>query len=514
MLYEKLTNKDIECLYDYVSLFAGFDDCRPIVSMGPVENVLRQWAINKQHFYQMFGENFILEKEIEFIQPKRDIERLLDEELSDEDTPIGVFKRKVFSWADSVFNPFDEARHFITGLFCSDNLIDNVVKWLPHNEKVYTLNILNKEIKISQGMKVIKVLSKIAKALDLTKEFEAFRISHSMVLNTKRLKGTLCLSIHPLDYLTMSDNANCWSSCMSWCECGDYRSGTVEMMNSSSVIVAYLKSNDKTLNFGPHEWNSKMWRTLIVMTPEVGISVKGYPYQHAELTELSMEWLRDLAAKNLDWHFGPYQELDVEGSSFVYDNRCVRIDMETNNMYNDFSTVSHYGYLSNEVSFIDHNYSGELTCIYCGETFDPCDHNFVCCDNCAVNDTEMVYCEECGERYHQDDIYWVEDSTLCPDCFYDLAVEDEIWGDYIFKTNAIKIYLLDHASEIDSLDENDYFIYASMAALRTQNYENRFSTISRYAINPPHEIPNEPNSYYWISDELTKDGLRYLFGIR
>jgi hypothetical protein len=97
MLYEKLTNKDIECLYDYVSLFAGFDDCRPIVSMGPVENVLRQWAINKQHFYQMFGENFILEKEIEFIQPKRDIERLLDEELSDEDTPIGVFKRKVFS---------------------------------------------------------------------------------------------------------------------------------------------------------------------------------------------------------------------------------------------------------------------------------------------------------------------------------------------------------------------------------------------------------------------------------
>ena len=38
----------------------------------------------------------------------------------------------------------------------------------------------------------------------------------------------------------MSDNNSGWESCMSWRNNGCYRRGTVEMMNSPYVIVAYL----------------------------------------------------------------------------------------------------------------------------------------------------------------------------------------------------------------------------------------------------------------------------------
>ena len=76
----------------------------------------------------------------------------------------------------------------------------------------------------------MRVLSKIATAYNLP-GFEDFRIAQSLVTNQANLKGYITLSIHPLDYMTMSDNNCGWDSCMSWQEEGCYRQGTVEMMN-------------------------------------------------------------------------------------------------------------------------------------------------------------------------------------------------------------------------------------------------------------------------------------------
>ena len=73
-------------------------------------------------------------------------------------------------------------------------------------------------------------------------EWEEIRLAHSQIFNTNKMTGTLCLSIHPLDYATASDNDNGWSSCMSWRDDGCYRMGTVEMMNSPMVICAYFAS--------------------------------------------------------------------------------------------------------------------------------------------------------------------------------------------------------------------------------------------------------------------------------
>ena len=90
-------------------------------------------------------------------------------------------------------------------------------------------------------------------------EFEDFRIKHSRILSEKEFIGRLSLSIHPLDFMTMSDNDSDWSSCMSWRTCGSYRRGTVEMMNSPCVVVAYLSaSKPMVLDRGSHfKWNIK-----------------------------------------------------------------------------------------------------------------------------------------------------------------------------------------------------------------------------------------------------------------
>lgn len=105
-------------------------------------------------------------------------------------------------------------------------------------------------------MKALKQLNGILHFMD-DDEFEEFRICQSMCTNTTALEGKLCLSIHPLDYMTMSDNACDWSSCMSWQEDGCYRMGTVEMMNSPCVIVAYLESSHPMYFSREATWNSK-----------------------------------------------------------------------------------------------------------------------------------------------------------------------------------------------------------------------------------------------------------------
>jgi hypothetical protein len=120
-----------------------------------------------------------------------------------------------------------------------------------------------KSFKINRGCKVSKVLGKLANILNLP-GWEDFRICHSQILNQKDLGGNLTISIHPLDYMTMSDNSYGWESCMSWESEGGYRQGTVEMMNSRSVVIAYLSGEDK-MRIGDDFWNSKKWRMWLFL---------------------------------------------------------------------------------------------------------------------------------------------------------------------------------------------------------------------------------------------------------
>jgi hypothetical protein len=126
-----------------------------------------------------------------------------------------------------------------------ENFIQNKITRL-YNDKESLSFVSPKDgskVTITLGMKFMKALGKVVEAYNLDQEmFEEFRIAHSQILNDKKLSGRLCLSIHPLDYMTMSDNESDWGSCMSWREGGCYRRGTVEMMTSPVVVVAYLKS--------------------------------------------------------------------------------------------------------------------------------------------------------------------------------------------------------------------------------------------------------------------------------
>lgn len=284
-------------------------------------------------------------------------------------------------------------------------------------------------LQINKGCKAMKILAKIAKAFDIP-FFEEFRLKHSMVLNQKSFKGTLCLSIHPLDYMTMSDTDYNWDSCMSWQKPGEYREGTVEMMNSEFAVVAYLKGDDDMIIYSEdgenYTWSNKRWRELFVVSPDFITHIKGYPYKDRILERELLNWLLELAAVNT-----PEATYDRENPMFIgnysmyeYKGEKLAFHFCFNLMYDDFFE-NHVCYINpailqkkNKYNQIVVEFSGATECLECGrdcsEDSDDFDTSYLICPECAGE----LRCGECGDIYDIEEMCTLEDGThLCSWCY-------------------------------------------------------------------------------------------------
>ena len=283
--------------------------------------------------------------------------------------------------------------------------------------------------------------------------FEQFRIWHSQQLNQKHMDGELCLSIHPLDYMTMSDNNNDWTSCMRWTlfnnrmnTHGDYRCGTVSCMNSPYIIVAYLHNPNHSFKIDDDwEWNSKRWRELFIVQKGIINEIKGYPFQDENLTNAALMWIKELAQKNLGWEYNN-EETNVVNELSKDKNKSITLSFNPGTfMYNDMGTLNlHRGRINFDVlldsnyyeineykepkdkefsnTFIQIEYGGIATCMCCGEEIIPKENEGA--ENavfCAVCDN-IPRCPCCGEPiYSQNHMYYVDEyeDPICESCWED-----------------------------------------------------------------------------------------------
>lgn len=450
MLVEKLPVEDKTMIADWIRWYGisnreynGF----PRHLAAPVEYVLRAWDTHKQeHLWDMFGHQFILEKEVSYERPRNLLESQLTEAV-DTDGSMYDFKEALSNQVDMEYAYYSDTARTIRRMFSADCLCDNRWNWSGDS---FTLR--GTKIDVPRGAKIMKVLNKIAKVVHLEKEFETFRIAHSQILNQKLLTGTLCLSIHPFDYMTLSDNDYGWDSCMNWVDNGCYRTGTVEMMNSPYMVVAYLKG-DKQFRIDSRYWaGNKKWRELYVVHPQVICNVKAYPYQNDVLSQLALEWLRELAAHNLKWDVS-YDacEFNVDCAFTYTDKRNYRFNMYYNFMYNDFDTSNTCHHIivpqgwqvddPDAVNHVDINLSGPNVCVCCGEYWEPHEghEDQVLCRRCDPG----IQCSCCHDEIDDEDSeYHVEGDTLCSYCFEDSAGRCAITEDYYYNDNMTTIYCL------------------------------------------------------------------------
>lgn len=131
-------------------------------------------------------------------------------------------------------------------------------------------------VKIAKGMKLLKAFKFFE---DDKNVLDALQTAASMIIQEDKIEGTLCLSVHPLDYLSVSENTHNWRSCHALD--GDYRAGNLSYMKDKTTIVCYLKSKNKEhINNFPESvrWNSKKWRVLLYFSEDWNILFAGRQY--------------------------------------------------------------------------------------------------------------------------------------------------------------------------------------------------------------------------------------------
>ena len=433
-IYSKLSDEELKMFRSYITDYGPRDCYTATRAVETPETLLRFWVEAKSKFlYKMMNNQLILRKNIKF---EKNHAQMMDEigVLTDRYHPecgskefisayydaihnieietnqwaekyINEFGCVLAYWPDEIRKEYNDKSMVSKALFklCSSECLasnryegPSVVINFP-NGKSYTL---------LPGAKTIKAIGKIAEGFNLP-GYEEFRIAHSQKLNDKLIEGTLCLSIHPLDYLTMSDNDCGWTSCMSWFEKGEYRQGTVEMMNSECVVVAYLESTTNMVIRGG-EWNSKRWRELFVVDENVLAGIKGYPYWHGGLEEHVLHWIKELAETNLGYSY------EDEISTYETGNHNT-IYFHTDKMYNDFYS-NHKIIISKNYGGEDYhiNYSGVSQCLCCGE---PLYDNYDNESNVYCNDCDSSYhCYNCDGSYRIDDMFYVDGEYYCEWC--------------------------------------------------------------------------------------------------
>jgi hypothetical protein len=297
---------------------------------------------------------------------------------------------------------------------------------------------------------------KIAKGTKLLKAFKYFEEDQntlkvlqdkaSVIIQEDKIEGTLCLSVHPLDYLSSSENTYNWRSCHALN--GDYRAGNLSYMGDRSTVICYLKGADGVIlpNF-PNDvlWNSKKWRTLLFFSEDLNMILAGrqYPFSSKEGLDLLLKEIRKIfksddrfyadwdneyiTTKNLknNWLEGryvPYRGKLFEMSEFIQD--------ESNLHFNDLLESSCYitPYYSTARNMwgnfplytIPHFHIGsQVKCLRCEEEYLEHSESFVC-DNCYEGDVfeDYWHCEVCDGYITEDNIYTGPNGeAMCEYCY-------------------------------------------------------------------------------------------------
>lgn len=412
MLFQKLSSDDICIMEHWIKHIEG----KP----NDMEDVLWHWNTAKEKLFTTLfgGKDFILKRPFTYNTPLD----TLREEMSNTIVSYNCSLRREMGWKNipqlsQVWRNIDD---FIDNVYSGPSFI------IP--AEVATTG---KDFIFRHGCKISKGLCKAGELLGIREDYiEDFRIKHSMVLNHKTVYGNLCLSIHPMDFMTLSDNASNWHSCMRWDDyddgegIGEYRLGTIEMMNSPCVLVAYIESEYDKMAFYGGKWNSKKWRQLVIVTPELILANRQYPFQMDAAEWEVLNWVKELAEAS---GFGSYSPDIRSGGNSVatmteYGN--ISWNFITNFMYNDITSGK--SLLMNDEYFKEHrtyrlNYSGVASCILCGDIINsrldfPRDSLVgLCCG-------EFIVCSDCGcimrESEYGDDCHYLDDGrVLCYDCW-------------------------------------------------------------------------------------------------
>lgn len=430
-------------------------------------NLIKQQVYKVLQYSQGFNPESVGVLIDEWYAAKRDIIRSFGGELIVEgprivcSVPEEMKTRQLHGFIDMVEDVFsDEA----LGDFLRDNeegFYDNVV-------------VKSNIPEIPVGMKLLKAFKHFGYG---NKALRYLQDEASKIIQNDKLSGILCFSVHPLDFLSISETNHKWRSCHSLD--GEFRAGNLSYMCDSSAVVCYLKSEKEGVilpNF-PSDvpWNSKKWRALMFFSErrDMMFLSKHYPFHidemlphieslmkevplFAPLTNLSpfaknqSMWKSDVISDPELWSdylkvYGflvPIHDLLTEAHPILQYNDIVR-----SNKYTPLYAIDPGGTGSFDSSYVPHFSIGSaVTCPVCGKGVLD-DNEVMCCYDCwsKIHYEDEGECEFCGGAIH-DEAFELDGFQVCERCYEENAYtcprcgEVIIYGDRVYHEGTDEYY--------------------------------------------------------------------------
>lgn len=310
----------------------------------------------------------------------------------------------------------------------------------------------HKDIIIPKNYKVVKAFKFFEKNIDLLKQLQN---EASRIIQENIVSGYLCFSVHPLDYLSLSENVHNWRSCHALD--GEFRSGNLNYMVDETTVVCYLRADKQAIL--PHfpetvPWNSKKWRVLLFFSSDKTLMFAGRQYPFSADTGIELIREKMLPALGLDnwtkWRstlLTSYKD-ERSGEDFFFSKmipvgdtlkrfKDVVVNGESTYHFNDLLRSTCYSPIwsyKERQYFWDTENTGcssrdtkvevgkACSCPICGRGIISFTESMTC-PTCAFQygyENEDYYeCEICGSMTHCDDMYDLDFSGLrvCPECY-------------------------------------------------------------------------------------------------
>lgn len=364
--------------------------------------------------------------------------------------------------------PIGNGFHILTNIFYNaENWLSNSIgELLDRTCNSCSLYINEKKpIKIYKNTKITTLFSKLADLFEFKPEYEKLRLKHSEIIQKLKKIDKVYVSIHPLDFVTLSDNANNWSSCLSIDETGCYRAGIGELLTSPTSIVAYTVDDNNKYTIGNFSWNSKTWRQLFYLEESCILGSIAYPRRNEKLTQFILEKLRELAKDRLGYSYDEgyyHRKCGDFHAGLIHKNGTeeeIRFDSNVERMYDDLnrsSSSQNLFFIINKEKLLKESYSniqppvytikmsGEAICLNCGNSISYNGGESHLCSECYEED--CTYCVDCGEAiYEEDSIYYYEDEPYCERCFDNNFISCSFCGEIFRRDYSLDIVLQYHA---------------------------------------------------------------------
>lgn len=401
---------------------------------------------------------------------------------------IERFGGLVYEWPVPVEFTLDQkekkirALEFIECVSCTFNN-DSLANFLDLNVDTFFDNKVSHsgDQKVPEGMKLIKAFKYFESNKQALRDMQDIA---SQLIQEDKIKGTLCFSVHPLDFLSSSENTYNWRSCHALD--GEYRAGNLSYMIDNSTFMVYLKGADNVVLPGfpsTVKWNSKKWRMLIhaAYNDDIIFAGRQYPFDSKPGIDLILSIYNNIINENQCFYRHKYGEwtddyvdgyapkddesklIELQEKYVIYCGKLIALqDLVKAGPgalnYNDVlhSSCYKYPYYAIMNPYVYHNMTElrhhpiivgeEIPCLHCGAELIT-NAETMRCNECEIDygyeeNDNYGHCDNCGCRIYYDDAYYVGDDYVCDTCFNNHCFVCDNCGDTYYNDSK-------HCIEID-----------------------------------------------------------------